>query len=302
MKKAFTFLMLAIPLILAAQRDWDAIEIKTNPINDRISYLEGSGGNIGVLHGPEGIMIVDDQYAQLSEKIRIALSELSGSDLRFILNTHYHGDHTGGNENLSKDGATIVAHENVRKRLGTTFYSDLWERDIEAKPESFWPIVTFKSELTFYLNGEEIQIIHIPEAHTDGDILIHFKSSNILHTGDAFVRYGYPFIDVAAGGTMDGFIKAQEKILEVADADTKIIPGHGQISSIADVKELKQMLEETRKIVFEMKVARKSLNDCISAKPLADYHERWNGSFITSDLFVRIIYESIKIGVVKGKK
>ncbi|MDH5367694.1 MAG: MBL fold metallo-hydrolase, partial [Cyclobacteriaceae bacterium] len=282
------------PLTMYGQTDWNAVKINTINITDNISYLNGRGGNIGVLYGVDGVMIVDDQYAELSDKIKKSLDSLSKNDLKFIVNTHYHGDHVGGNENLSKNGASIVAHQNVRKRLGITFYSSMWEREVESKPETFWPVITFNDEITFYFNEEEVQIIHIPKAHTDGDALIYFKTSNIMHTGDGFVRYGYPFIDVSAGGSIDGMIAAQEKILEVADANTKIIPGHGGISSVDHVKELLNMLKETRKIIADLKTAGKSLDECITSKPLEQYHKRWSGSFINSDLFVSLIYESMK--------
>lgn len=297
MKRIISILLtfsLFCPLMLYGQTDWNTVKINTINITDNISYLKGRGGNIGVLHGSDGVMIVDDQYAELSDKIKKSLDSLSESELKFIVNTHYHGDHTGGNESLSIDGASIVAHRNVRKRLGTTFYSSMWEREVESKPETFWPVITFKDEITFYLNEEEVQIIHIPKAHTDGDALIYFKTSNIMHTGDGFVRYGYPFIDVSAGGSIDGMIAAQEKILEVANANTKIIPGHGDISSVEDVNELLNMLKETRKIIADLKASGKSLDECISSKPFEQYHERWNGSFINSDLFVSLIFESIE--------
>ncbi|MDH5609690.1 MAG: MBL fold metallo-hydrolase [Cyclobacteriaceae bacterium] len=285
--------LLCFPFALSAQTAWDSVTIKTKPVNERISYLEGRGGNIGVLHGPEGIMLIDDQYAQLSEKIKAALTTLSSSPLRFIVNTHYHGDHTGGNENLSSDGAVIVAHHNVRQRLSTPFYSTMWERDVEAVPAANWPVITFSDNITFFLNGEEVQATYLKNAHTDGDALVYFKTSNILHAGDAFVRYGYPFIDVSAGGTIDGFIAAQEKILSIADQNTQIIPGHGQLSGIADVQELLKMLRETRDIVARLKASGQTLDEALSANPLAAYHARWSGSFINSDLFVRLIWQTI---------
>ena len=287
------FALLTSPIFLFGQRDWDAIEIKTTHITDNISYLQGSGGNIGVLYGSDGVMMVDDQYGELSVKIKKALAELSSNNLKFIVNTHYHGDHTGGNENLAGDGVSIVAHQNVRERLGNTFYSSMWKREVEAKPETFWPIITFNDEMTFHLNNEEVQIVHTPSGHTDGDALVFFKTSNVLHAGDGFVRYGYPFIDVSAGGSIDGMIATQEKILELTNADTKIIPGHGQISSIKDVKELLKMLNETRKIVADLKSNGKTIEECVSLSPLKEYHERWNGNFISSDLFVSLIYDSI---------
>ncbi len=293
MKRLAAFVLLILPVLLYAQKDWDAIVIKENKVTDQIYFLEGSGGNIGLLMGTEGLLIVDDQYAELSEKIKSKLAELSGEELRFILNTHYHGDHTGGNENLSSDGAEIVAHKNVKERLSTTFYSTMFDRDVEAKSETYWPTQTFEEEMSMQFNNESIAIYHVPKGHTDGDALVFFVDNNVLHAGDLFVRYGFPFIDVSAGGSIQGVIDAQDKIIELSNSNTKIIPGHGQLASIEDVQELRQMLVETRDIVSEIKQGGKSLDECLSMNPLKDYHERWNGSFITTDLFVRFIYETV---------
>ncbi|MTI37998.1 MBL fold metallo-hydrolase, partial [Fulvivirga lutimaris] len=257
-------------------------------------FLEGSGGNIGVLHGNDGVMIVDDQFAQLSDKIKAAIAGLSEGKLKFVVNTHYHGDHTGGNENLSKNGAQIVAQDNVRARLKESFSDPIMGREVQAKASTFWPVITFSEEMSFFINDENVNIIYLPNAHTDGDALVYFRKANVIHTGDAFVRYGYPFIDVSAGGSIDGFIAAQDKILKIADENTKIIPGHGQISSINDVKELRDMLVGAKEAVVILKSEGKMLDDCINAKPLAKYHDRWSGGFINSDLFVRLIYESTK--------
>ncbi len=285
--------LLIFPLFVVAQRDWDAVEIAPNEVTGNINFLTGSGGNIGVLYGDDGIMLVDDQYAPLSEKIKAAVSELSTGDIKFVVSTHYHGDHTGGNENFKKDGALIIGQENVRERLGTTFYSSVWDRDVEEKSESYWPVITFDDDMTLHLNGEEVQLVHTPSAHTDGDALVYFKTSNVIHCGDAFVRYGYPFIDIAAGGSIDGIIAAQEKILALANADTKIIPGHGELATIEDVKELLAMLNATRQIVADAKSSGEKMEDLIGRNPLEAYHERWSGNFIDSDLFVQLIYESL---------
>lgn len=295
MKRLLLYFTILSPILVFSQTDWASVEIKNIPVKGNISYLQGRGGNIGVLNGQDGLLIVDDQYAELSDKISAALEEISdGKELKYILNTHYHGDHTGGNENLSANGATIVAQENVKKRLSTTFYSAFWDREVEAKPESFWPNETFKDVKKMKFNDELIEIHHAPNGHTDGDVLVYFKSSNVIHAGDLFVRYGYPFVDIAAGGSIDGIIRAQNNILKLANDDTKIIPGHGELATVEDVKELRDMLMQTRKIVSDLKDQGKSLDECISMNPLAEYHERWNGNFITSDLFVRIIFETVK--------
>lgn len=292
MKKLLVSSLFLIPLLSHSQRDWDAIEIKVIEVTENISYLEGSGGNIGVVHGDQGVMIIDDQFEQLAGKIQAAISSLTDGKLKFILNTHYHGDHTGGNAALSKNGATIMAHDNVYKRLSKGFYNKMRKTDVEPKSMEFWPDITVQ-DLKATFNGEEFQMVHVPAAHTDGDMVVFFPNSNVLHAGDAFVRYGYPYIDYSAGGTIDGIIDAQETILKLCNDDTKIIPGHGGLSSVSDVEELLNMLKETRKIVADLKDSGKTLDECISANPLADYHEKWSGSFINSDLFVQLIFETI---------
>lgn len=292
MKKLILLLTVLSQTVLA-QTDWSAIEIKTNPINERIAFLEGSGGNIGVLYGDEGVMIVDDQYAELSDKIRIALGELSVEDLRFVVNTHYHGDHSGGNENMAAAGATIVAHQKVRERLGTSFYNVALDRQMTAKPETYWPTITFKDDISFHLNGEDVTVEYIPNAHTDGDAVVYFETSNILHTGDVFVRYGFPYIDASAGGSIDGLIAAQQRILEIANPDTQIVPGHGQLSTTADVQELLDLLTKCRSLIVDLKAEGKSLDETLTANPLEKYDEQWSGSFIDTALFTRLVYETL---------
>lgn len=273
---------------------WEDVKIKANKVASNIYYLEGRGGNIGVLVGSDGVMLIDNQFAPLTDKIVASVEEISSAKVTYLVNTHYHGDHSGGNENFKNMEVEIIAHSNVMRRLKTSFDDPIMDRKVEAKPESFWPTVNLPfSETRLSLYGEELSIVHVPSSHTDGDVMVHFKKANVIHAGDAFVRYGFPFLDVAAGGSIDGFIAAQEKILSLADSDTKIIPGHGGISTIDDVKELLTMLKETRKIIADEKSNGVALEDLIPKNPLEAYHDRWNGSFITTDLFVQLVYESI---------
>lgn len=292
MNKILTVFLLFPTLSLA--QGWDNVNIKTTKVEGNVYYLEGRGGNIGVLVGEDGVLLVDNQFAPLSEKIKAAVKEISDSEISFLVNTHYHGDHTGGNENFKKDDVVIVAHKNVKARMATTFENTVLKRTMEAKSESFWPNMSIPMDkLGLSLFGENVDLIHVPGCHTDGDMIVHFKKANVLHTGDAFVRYGYPYIDISAGGTIDGFIAAQEKILSLINSETKIIPGHGQLSSKKDVEELLAMLKETRAIVANAKEAGTSLEDLIPQEPLKAYHEKWSGNFINSDLFVQTIYESL---------
>jgi len=273
---------------------WDDVQIKSNKVASNIYYLEGRGGNIGVLVGTDGVLLIDDQFAVLSEKIMNAVKEITDAPITYIINTHYHGDHTGGNENFKKEDVEIMAHKNVRARLAITFEDEIRGVTQKAKPESFWPTMDIPfNEIGLKLYDEEFDIVHVPSTHTDGDMIVHFKKANVIHTGDAFVRYGFPFIDVAAGGSIDGFIAAQEKILSLADANTKIIPGHGGMSSIDDVNELLTMLKEAKDIIESEKTSGVALEDLIPKNPLKEYHDRWNGSFITTDLFVQLVYESL---------
>jgi glyoxylase-like metal-dependent hydrolase (beta-lactamase superfamily II) len=285
--------LLLLPFLSQAQ-GWENVQIKSTNVAANVYYLEGRGGNIGVLIGADGVLLVDDQFAALSDKITAAVKELTPESIQYIVNTHYHGDHTGGNENFKNQAVEIIAHKKVKERLALTFTDKIRDRTMEAKPESFWPSVSLPFDnTTIEIYGEEVNLIYLPKCHTDGDLLVHFKKANVLHTGDAFVRYGFPFIDVAAGGSIDGFIKAQERILDIANESTKIIPGHGKIASTTEVKELLTMLQETRKIVSDAKKSEVLLEDLIPKNPLAAYHDRWNGSFITTDLFVQLVYESL---------
>ncbi len=286
-------IFLLIPISIFAQRDWDAIQIEEKKVTDNIYFLTGSGGNIGLITGENGNMIIDDQFAPLTDKITNQVMKIRDAKIQYVLNTHFHGDHTGGNENLKAGGAIIVSQDNVRTRMGTTFQNEIFKREVAAKSESFWPTITFSEDMTFHFNGEEINIVHVPRAHTDGDALVHFKTSNVIHTGDLFVRYGYPFIDVSAGGTINGIIAAQEKILALSDGNTKIIPGHGGLSDINDVKELLAMLKQTKAIVEEAKNKGESLEDLVAREPFKEFHERWSGNFINSDLFVQIIFDTL---------
>ena len=290
MRKALPILFFT-PLLLIAQ-NMDEVIITSQKLTDKVYFLKGRGGNIGVLIDGQEVIMVDDQYAPLAEKIKTAITELVGLEVSYVINTHYHGDHTGGNENFKNGGAKIVAHPNVKDRLGMTFENVYIGRTMEAKSEAFWPDMTIE-EFEQTSAGKEMDIIHVPNAHTDGDIMIFFRRENVLHAGDAFVRYGYPFIDVSAGGSIDGIIAAQEKIIEMINGDTQIIPGHGELASVSDVKELLDMLQETKAIVRAAKEKGTSLEDLIPQKPLAAYHERWSGNFINSDLFVQLIYESL---------
>jgi glyoxylase-like metal-dependent hydrolase (beta-lactamase superfamily II) len=205
-------------------QDFESVEIKTTRVASGIYMLEGRGGNLGVSIGSDGAFLIDDQFAPLTEKILAAIRKLSGAPIRFVLNTHWHGDHTGGNENLGKAGALIVAHENVRERMSVEQFIEAFGRRVDPSPPGALPVVTFTDAVTFHLNGDEIHAFHVPPAHTDGDSIVHFRIANVVHTGDTYFNGRYPFIDLSTGGTIDGVIAAADRLLELCDTETRIIP------------------------------------------------------------------------------
>jgi len=242
----FIIVVLLFASCSATAQNFDSVEIKTSKVSGPVYVLEGSGGNIGVLVGNDGVMLVDDEFAPLSEKIKKAIGAISDKPIRFIINTHFHGDHTDGNKIFGSEGSVIVAQENARKRMTTDYFFKAFKQEQKAMTYEGLPKITFAESITFNMNGETVQVIHIKNAHTDGDAAIYFKESNVLHTGDAFVRYGLPFIDDQGGGTIDGMINGAEQMLKMINDETKIIPGHGQLSSKKDLQDYKKMLQTVR--------------------------------------------------------
>lgn len=259
--------------------------------------LEGQGGNIAASVGEDGIVIVDDQFAPLAEKIQAALKNLGITDkpVRFVINTHYHGDHTGGNAPFAATGSTVIAQDNVRKRLesgGVGGYSESAKREMKAAEKSGLPVITFEHDVTVHLNGEDIRALHYPSGHTDGDSIIFFPKSNVVHMGDDFVRYGFPFIDVLSGGSVHGMIDALEKASMQLPADVKVIPGHGAISNLDDVRAFVKMLKETSSVVESAINAHKTLDQMKQEKILTPW-EKWSGDFINTDAWIETLYNSL---------
>ena len=267
-------------------QDFSDVEIVTHHVAGSIYMLEGAGGNIGVSAGPDGILIVDDQFAPLADKIRAALGELNKGELEFILNTHWHGDHTGGNEVFGAE-APIIAHHNVRKRLSTRQERPSGAR--EPAPEGAWPVITFGDALSVHFNDEEIEVIHVPTGHTDGDSVIYFTKSNVVHMGDQFFAGRFPFVDLASGGTIDGYLRNVATVLEKIPADAKIIPGHGPLSSVEDLRAFHDMLEETIGIVHRAVEAGKSLEQA-KEEGFPEKYESWSWRFISADRWIETIY------------
>ncbi|MEO1050377.1 MAG: MBL fold metallo-hydrolase [Bacteroidota bacterium] len=292
LRSQLTFiLLLVLPTTLFAQNN--EIKIQTEKLTDKLYMLKGRGGNLGVFAGPDGVLVIDAQYAPVSEKLKEAIQTISDSPIKYLINTHWHFDHTGGNENFERFGATILAQEKVRERMASGQVIELLKREVPAFPEKALPVITFDQGLKLHFNGEEVQIIHNGRAHTDGDAIVYFPASNVIHMGDVFVRYGYPFIDTSSGGSIDGIIAFLGQALDLINDETRVIPGHGEMSTKKDVIEFRNMLISVRDIVKERIAKGQSLDDIISAKPLSDYDERWNNNFIKSETFVMVVHESL---------
>ena len=290
-------LTLVVGVATMAQNDFSKVQIKVTKVSGNIYMLQGAGGNIAASIGEDGIVIVDDQYAPLAEKIQAALKELGITDkpVRFVINTHYHGDHTGGNEPFSNSGSTVIAQDNVRKRLesgGAAGNGSSVKMEIKPAPKAALPIITFENDVTVHLNGEDIRALHFPSGHTDGDSIIFFPKNNVVHMGDDFVRYGFPFIDVASGGSVQGMISAMEKAMTMLPADVKVIPGHGALSNLDDVRAFVKMLKETSAVVQKAINKHQTLDQMKQAKILEPW-KSFSGDFINSDVFIETLYNSL---------
>ena len=286
---------------LFAQQDFSKVEIKAQKVSGNIYLLTGAGGNIGVSVGDDGIVIVDDQFAPLAEKIRAALKGITDKPVRFVINTHWHGDHTGGNPQFGET-STIIAQTNVRKRLAEGMDAPPPMGKIPPMVKAGLPVITFDHDVTVHVNGEDIEAIHFPSGHTDGDSVIFFPKSHVVHMGDDFVTYGFPFIDLRSGGSVKGMIDACEKVMAQLPADTKVIPGHGPLSTVADLKPFVQMLRETSAIVQKGIDQHKTLAQLQAENVLGAYSEKWSpkGAFIDTKAFTETLYNDLS-GKSKGE-
>jgi len=278
---------------LAEEQDWSKVELKVLPVAGGVSVLVGAGGNIAVTTGKDGVFLVDDQFAPLLPKIRAAVKTLGDGPIRFVVNTHFHGDHTGNNAQLGEAGAVILAQENVRKRLGMERVNSRTGERTPPAPPAAWPLVTYADGVTLYLNGDELEITHVARAHTDGDSIVRFRKANVVHMGDTFFKGSYPFIDVDSGGSIDGVIAAADRVLASIDAGTKLIPGHGPLGTKADLQTYREMLAGIRDRVKALIAQGKTLDQVIAARPTAQWDATWGGGFMKPDIFVGFVHRSL---------
>ncbi len=274
--------------------DFSKVEIKVTHVGGNVYMLKGAGGNIGFSVGRDGIVLVDDQFAPLADKIKAALKAITDKPLRFVINTHYHFDHIDGNASFQKE-APVIAHHNVRKRLesgGTPGNLASVKQELKPAAADALPILTFSHDVTIHLNGEDIRVLHYPSGHTDGDSMIFFPESNVVHMGDDFVTYGFPFIDLAGGGSVEGMIVAAQYVIENLPSDVKVIPGHGTISNLDDVRKFVAMIRETRGVVDYALKAGKTLDQMKQEKILEAWNE-WSGDFISSEAFIETLYNDL---------
>jgi cyclase len=269
------------------------VKIMTTPVTEQIYMITGKGGNIGLFIGADGTFLIDDQYAPLTERIVAAIKSVGGDFPKFLINTHYHGDHTGGNENLGRGGTLIFSHDNARERLSTGAFIEAFNAKLEPVSREGLPIVTFSEGINFYLNGDSIRATHVPHAHTDGDSFIYFKKANVIHAGDIFFNGFYPFIDVTNGGSLKGMIKAVDRVLMLANDNTKIIPGHGPLGDKAQLARYRQMLGIAYERLSKLKAQGKTAQEAAAAKPLADLDATWGDGLFKSDRWIEIIYSGV---------
>ena len=288
---ALLALLLASAPAQAQEDNFAAVQIKTQQVAEGIYMLTGEGGNIGVSVGADGVFMIDDQFAPLSEKIKAAVAALSDQPIRFLINTHWHYDHTGGNELFAADGVIIVAHHNVRKRMAVDTEIAAFGSLIPASPKAALPVLTFNDNLTLHLNGDEARVIHYKNSHTDGDSLIHFVNANVIHTGDLWFNGVYPFVDISSGGTVSGALKTVKSILALVDDNTRIIPGHGPLGDKQALRDYLAMLETVSGRMAKLIAAGKSIDEIVALKPNADYDEAWGKDLLKPDMFLRILYD-----------
>ncbi|MBE9549280.1 MAG: MBL fold metallo-hydrolase [Proteobacteria bacterium] len=282
-------------LLLTLSQASLAVEFKTTQLSDTLSVLKGQGGNIAISSGADGVFIIDDQVAPVTDGLLDAIRKVSDQPIRYVINTHYHGDHVGGNEKIGKTGTVIVAHNNVYTRMNSEQFSNFMQKSTPAYPAAAMPNITFNDEATLHFNGETAVAYHIANAHTDGDALVHFPQSNVIHMGDIWFNGWYPYVDLDAGGSIQGFLKGVNKALSLANKDTKFIAGHGEpLGTRADIKAYGEFLTEAIKSVQALIDEGKNLKQIIALTPTAKWDDSLGKVWIKPDQFVTMIYNSLQ--------
>lgn len=287
-----TLLLTLAPALLLAQ-DFDTVTVKATPLRGGVYMLTGVGGNIGLSVGTDAAFLVDDQFAPLTPRILAAIRSVTPLPVRFVVNTHWHFDHTGGNENMGKAGALLVAHDNVRKRMSTDQFIELLKRAEKPAAPGALPVVTFTDSVTFHLNGDDLVAFHVAPAHTDGDVIVHFTKADVVHMGDVYITRGYPFADWSSGGNVSGMISAAERVMAICTPQTIIIPGHGALSDCAQLKAWRDMLVTIRERVRAQMAQNRTLDQMKAARLSAEYDERWGKATIKPDHLIEFFYRSL---------
>jgi len=276
-----------------AQQDFSKTVVTVTQVSMGVYMLQGAGGNIGLSIGNDDAFMVDDQYAPLTPRIRAAIATVTPKPVRFLLNTHWHGDHTGGNESMQGAGAIIVAHENVRRRMGVEQFNAAFNRRTPASPGPALPVVTFSEGMTFFVNGDSVRAVHVRNAHTDGDVLVMFQSANVVHMGDVFFNGFYPYIDVSSGGSAKGIVAAVDRALAMTNSQTRFIPGHGPVATREDLVRYRTVVNTVTDRVARLVAQRRTLAQVIAAKPSAEFDAQWGNGFMKPEQFVTILYASL---------
>jgi glyoxylase-like metal-dependent hydrolase (beta-lactamase superfamily II) len=286
---------------LAQAPDYTKVEYRNEKLTDNLFVLFGGGGNIAVLTGPDGSLVVDSDVPEMSAKMRAAVSLVSDRPARFLVDTHYHFDHAGGNPTLGRGNVVIVAQENVRQRLSgkQTLKQDGIDLTFDPTPREGLPLVTFEDGLQFHVNGEDVSVVHVAHAHTDGDAFVFFEKANVLHTGDLMMSVGYPIVDAGNGGSLDGLIAGHERIIKLCNDKTRVIPGHGPVVGKADLQAYHDMLVTIRQRVADLMRKGRSVEEVVAAHPSREFDERWGKGFYKPDLFVQRVF--IELGRVKAQ-
>jgi cyclase len=268
--------------------------IHTTRLTEGLFMLEGAGGNSIVEIGVDGVVLVDTGYGPMVDSLRAAVTDLSDKPVRTVVNTHWHLDHVDGNQTFAKSGARIIAHENVRLHMSSDQHLAVIDRDVPPSPAEALPKITFRERLNLHWDDHDISLLHLPAAHSDGDTVVIFRSANLIGTGDIFFNCGYPYIDITHGGTIDGLIAAVERILELSDDSTRIVPGHGPLATRSDLQTYREMLEAFRSVMAREMKTGKDLPTILETKPTAELDAKWGGVFFSPQQFAEMVFETLK--------